>query len=257
MNELTQAVRQYWNKRPCNIRHGKAPVGSLEYWEQVQARKYFVEPHIPAFADFRKWKGKKVLEIGTGIGTDAINFARAGADYWGVEHSKASLDLCCQRFETYGLKGKFFLGDAQELHKVVPKQKFDLIYSFGVLHHMEMPGEALDAASSYMDVNSELRIMLYAENSWKGIMIAEGLDQPEAQAGCLIAKTFTEPEVAELLFGYEIFSLEQTHIFPYVVEDYVRHVYTVQPWFRAMPQDVFNALSKKLGWHLLVKAKLR
>ena len=69
------AVREYWNSRPCNIRHSTKPVGTREYFDEVEARKYMVESHIPEFADFERWKGKKVLEIGCGIGTDTINFA--------------------------------------------------------------------------------------------------------------------------------------------------------------------------------------
>ena len=62
-----------------------------------EKRKYFVEPHIPAFAQFERWKGKKVLEVGCGIGTDAINFARAGARVTAVDLSDESLKLAKQR----------------------------------------------------------------------------------------------------------------------------------------------------------------
>ena len=69
-----EEVRDFWNRRPCNIRHSPKPVGTKEYFDEVEARKYFVEPHIPEFAQFQRWRGKKVLEIGCGIGTDSINF---------------------------------------------------------------------------------------------------------------------------------------------------------------------------------------
>jgi hypothetical protein len=49
-----QDVRDYWNNRPCNIRHSTAEIGTQEYFDQVEARKYFVEPHIPGFAEFEK-----------------------------------------------------------------------------------------------------------------------------------------------------------------------------------------------------------
>src|SRR5437879_3054237 len=136
---LNRAVRDYWNTRPCNIRHSRAPVGTREYFDEVEQRKYAVEPHIPGFAEFAKWRGKRVLEIGCGIGTDAVNFARAGADYTAIEYSEKSLELTRQRFAVYGLHGTFYLGDAQQLAWVLPKQTFDLVYAFGVIHHTPNP----------------------------------------------------------------------------------------------------------------------
>ena len=186
------AVRDYWNRRPCNLRHSQAEIGSKAYFDQVEARKYMVEPHIPAFADFACWKGKRVLEIGCGLGTDATNFARAGADYTGFELSSASLELTKKRFAIFGLKGTFYLGNAEELNDIIPWQKFDLIYSFGVIHHTLNPDRVIEAAKNYLDSGAEFRLMLYAKHSWKAAMIDAGMDQPEAQSGCPIAFTYTK-----------------------------------------------------------------
>lgn len=249
-------VQAYWDRRPCNIRHSTAPIGTREYFDQVEARKYRVEPHIPVFSEFEAWRGKKVLDIGCGIGTMAVSFARAGADYTGVELSGTSLNLARTRFETYGLSGRFFQGNAEELSGFLPVEAYDLVYSFGVIHHSPRPERIVNQVRRYMGRHSEFRLMLYAANSWKSIMIQAGFDQPEAQSGCPIATTFTHSDIRRLLDGFEILDLRQEHIFPWVVEPYLRHEYVLQPWFKAMPPEMFRALESNLGWHTLVRCRL-
>lgn len=250
-----ETVQSYWNKRPCNIRHSQQPTGTKEYFDEVELRKYFVEPHIVSFADFDRWKDKRVLEIGCGIGTDAVNFARFGADYTGLELSSASLDLAKKRFEIFGLEGSFYLGNAEELDSVV-YGSFDLVYSFGVIHHTPNPRAVIEAARRVVSADGELRIMLYASNSWKAAMIEAGHDQPEAQSGCPIAFTYTPEDVRALLAGqFEVIDIHQDHIFPYIVEKYVNYEYKRQPWFDAMPKELFRTLEKRFGWHLLITAK--
>jgi ubiquinone/menaquinone biosynthesis C-methylase UbiE len=224
----------------------------------VEKRKYFVEPHIPGFAQFERWGGKKVLEVGCGIGTDTINFARAGASVTAVDLSDESLKLAKQRAKLFGLEDKicFHQANAEELSSHVPLESYDLVYSFGVIHHTPNPGEAIAQIKQYMTAASELRLMLYAKNSWKNIMIEAEFDQPEAQNGCPIAFTYTPDEVRALLSGFDVLEMKQDHIFPFVVEKYVKYEYEIVPWFSSMPKDMFAALEKNLGWHMLVTARL-
>src|SRR5579863_7855582 len=161
-----EQVRSYWDQRPCNIRHSPKPLGTREYFDEVEARKYFVEPHIPRFADFERWRGKRVLEIGCGIGTDAVNFARAGADYTAIDLSGVSLDLARRRFEVFGLQGRFVSGNAEEVDRLVDPASFDLVYSFGVIHHTPDPAAVIAGIRRVLKPDGELRVMLYARNSW-------------------------------------------------------------------------------------------
>lgn len=258
MKNLTasiETVANYWNSQPCNLKHSDKLVGTEEYFDEVERRRRMVEPHSESFAEFDKWKGRRVLEIGTGIGSDSVRFAQAEADYTGVEISKKSLDLTSQRFAVYGLSGRFFLWNAENLNRLLPGEKFDLVYSWGVIHHTPNPQAVVDSVMEFLLPDSEFRLMLYAANSWKAIMIGSGLDQFEAKDGCPVARTFTRSEAELLLKRYQIISLEQDHIFPYVVEDYVQYRYIKQPWFQVMPGKMFRALERSLGWHLLIKAK--
>ena len=257
MKATIEEVKKFWNDRPCNIKHSSKELGTIEYFDEVELKKFRAEPHILKFTEFPQWKNKKVLEVGCGLGTVGINFALNGADYTGVELSKESLEIAKKRFEVYNQSGKFYLGNAEELSSFVHIETYNLIYSFGVIHHSPHPEKIVSEIKKYMNENSVLKIMLYAKDSWKNYMIDAGLDQPEAQYGCPIANTYTKQDVVELLDGYEVLSIEQDHIFPYQIEPYKKGKYIKQPWFDAMPIGMFETLEKNLGWHLLITAKLK
>ena len=264
-----EKVREYWNRRPCNIRHSPRSLGSREYFDEVEARKYFVEPHIPTFAQFERWRGKKVLEIGCGIGTDSINFARAGAALTIVELSEASLDLCRRRFDAYGLSASFYHGDAEELSTFVPIEPYDLIYSFGVNHNSPDPGRIIGEIRKYLVDRSELRLMLYSKWSWKVAWIVVGYGggrfwraaelirrYSEAQEGCPVTHIHSIGEIRRLLHAFEIVELRKDHIFPYVIGEYVRYQYRRMWYFRWMPSRLFRWLERHLGWHVFAEAQL-
>lgn len=254
MNEISiEEVRAYWDRRPCNIRHSSEPIGTKDYFDAVERRKYFVEPHIPVFADFKKWRGKKVLEVGCGIGTDAVNFARYGAHYTGVELSKESLALAKDRFAVYGLSGRFIHANAEDLPQSLYFERFDLVYSFGVIHHTPNPAKVISNVHNLMVEGSEFRLMLYAKNSWKNLMIEAGLDQPEAQSGCPVANTYTKDEIRGLLSKFREIEIKQDHIFKFNVEKYINYEYELEPWFEAMPKPMLKKLEESLGWHMLIK----
>ena len=166
-------VREYWNTRPCNIRHSPKPVGTREYYDEVEARKYSVEYHIPEFAQFERWKGKKVLEIGCGIGTDTISFARHGAQVTAVDLTEKSLEVARQRAKVFGLEDRirFIQANAERLSESVPVEKYDLVYSFGVIHHTPHPESVVEEIRKYTSPGSTVKIMVYNRWSWKVLWI--------------------------------------------------------------------------------------
>ncbi len=98
-------VKEYWDDRPCNVRHSDKQKGTREYFDEVEAKRYAAEPHIVPWVDFPRWNGKKVLEVGCGMATEGINFVRAGAQYTGTDLSKESIDLAFSRFVSYNVVG--------------------------------------------------------------------------------------------------------------------------------------------------------
>jgi ubiquinone/menaquinone biosynthesis C-methylase UbiE len=248
---IIETVKDYWNAQPCNVKHSTAAINTKEYFEDVKNKRYFVEPHIIEFMELAKWDNKKVLEIGCGIGTDAYMLAKHGAIYTGVDLSDKSLEIAKKRFELFELNGSFLNINAENM-EIYPNDTFDMIYSFGVIHHTVKPENIIKEVNRVLKKGGTFKLMLYATNSWKKIMIDSGLDQYEAQANTPIANTYTNDEVKILLKDFKDIKIEQTHIFPYKVEEYKKNVFIKEDWFSNMPETVFNSLKNKLGWHLCI-----
>jgi ubiquinone/menaquinone biosynthesis C-methylase UbiE len=268
-----QKVHEYWNRRPCNIRHSPKQVGTREYFDEVEARKYYVEYHIPRFAEFPRWQGKRVLEVGCGIGTDTINFARHGAQVTAVDLTEKSLEVARQRAAVFGLEDRirFYQANAEELSRVVPVEPYDLVYSFGVIHHTPHPEKTLEQMRQYMHARSELRVMVYHRHSWKVLwmFLRSGKGRfwklneliarySEAETGCPITYSYTRKGGRKLLekYGFQVTDVWADHIFPYVIRDYKEYRYRKEWYFRWMPRPLFRALERGFGWHLCLTARL-
>jgi 2-polyprenyl-3-methyl-5-hydroxy-6-metoxy-1,4-benzoquinol methylase len=266
-------VQCYWDRRPCNIRHSTKPPGTREYFYEVELRKYFVEPHIPRFAEFPRWQNKRVLEIGCGIGTDTMNFARHGALVTAVDLSEKSLEMARKRAEVYGLSDRirFFHGSAEQLGQVVPPEPFDLIYSFGVIHHTPHPERVLEQLRNFARPGTTVKIMVYNRHSWKvfWILLTYGKCRfwrlkeliarySEAETGCPVTYSYSPRELRDLMeqHGFHVKQIQIEHIFPYRIRDYVQYRYIKEWYFRWMPEPLFHALEGMLGWHLCVTAEV-
>jgi ubiquinone/menaquinone biosynthesis C-methylase UbiE len=149
---------------------------------------------------------------------------------------------------SHGLR---ILGDAEKADQYFSGETFDLIYSFGVIHHTLDIKNALRSMKELSHKGTQIKVMIYAKESYKQALIEEGLEQPEAQYGCPIANTYTVSEAKNLFkeAGFNNIKIRQDHIFPYEVEAYKNYQYRKLPWFDSMPEKIFDALKKNFGWN--------
>lgn len=161
--ELKRRVREFWETEPCGAMHASAPEGSPEYFAQVERVRYEREPFIPQFADFAGSAGKRVLEIGVGLGTDFLQFARAGARVTGIDLTEHAVALVRRRLELEGLEGEVRVADAEELP--FDDGAFDRVYSWGVLHHTPDTARAVREAIRVAP-GGDVCVMLYGRHSW-------------------------------------------------------------------------------------------
>ena len=163
-DNLKERVRAFWQAHPCGTKFADAEPGSQRFYELVEEHRYTKEWHIPDAADFKNAFGLKVLEIGCGLGTDGAQFAKAGAEYTGVDLTDAAVDLARRRFELSGLPGTFRTADAENLD--FDSNSFDLVYSHGVLHHTPDTARAVKEIHRVLRPGGRAMVMLYHRDSY-------------------------------------------------------------------------------------------
>ncbi len=163
-NSLKDRVRAFWQENPCGTKFSDAEPGTRLFYERVEQHRYSTEWHIPMAAGFANTRSKKVLEIGCGLGTDGAQFAKAGADYTGIDLTDAAVALARKRFELFDLPGSFRVSDAENLD--FPSDTFDLVYSHGVLHHTPDTVRAVEEVRRVLKPGGQAVVMLYHRDSY-------------------------------------------------------------------------------------------
>ncbi len=156
-------LRRYWDAHPISTDSVPHAPGSRESFEAIYARWSATTDQMRL--DFlRECLGKKVLEVGCGIGKDARFLTENGVDYQGLDYSLRTLQLARQHFDFCGLRKRFVNGDATSLP--FPSDHFDLVMSIGVLHHIPGTDRACREVVRVVKPGGSVRIMFYNRASY-------------------------------------------------------------------------------------------
>ena len=157
---LKHRVKEHWEHDPCAIRYADETDGDfVNNFANVDRHVYELDYMRAGFADFAGARGKKVLEVGLGVGSDFLNWVRAGAKVSGVDLTQASVGLVRKRLASEHLNAQVIVGDAENLP--FPDAHFDLYYSWGVLHHTPDTRKAIAQAWRVLKPGGTLKLMLY------------------------------------------------------------------------------------------------
>src|SRR5256714_13529819 len=199
--ELKERVRAFWQTHPCGTKFSNAEMGTREFFASLEAHRYRKEWHIPIAANFAATRGLKVLEIGCGMGIDGAQFAKAGADYTGIDLTEAAVELARKRFALSDLNGEFRVSDAENLD--FNDGSFDLVYSHGVLHHTPDIEAAVREIYRVLKPGGRAIVMLYHRGSYNyrvGIRVLRraGAGLLKSNAGIKIVNVLTREPLEDL-----------------------------------------------------------
>ncbi len=207
-----ERVRQFWDSDPCGARY----LGDRQDFEAHARARYELEPFIPEFAGFASSGGLRVLEIGVGMGADYLEWLKAGAQATGVDLSVISIEKARRRCELAGYEADLRVADAE--HLPFPDNTFDVVYSYGVLHHSPNTAKCLREACRVLKPGGQARIMVYHHPSLTGLMLwlKFGLHRGKSLR-CAVydhlespgTKTYTQDESRELMAGFQDVAVKQ------------------------------------------------
>ncbi len=198
-------VRKFWDADPCGSRYLE---GKQDFDAHARAR-YELEPYIFDFANFQSARGLRVLEIGVGMGADYLEWLKAGAQATGVDLSTASIVRARQRCLMAGYQADLRVADAERLP--FPDNSFDVVYSYGVMHHSPNAPQCVREALRVLKPGGQARIMVYHHPSLTGAMLwlRYGIAGMKSLRQTVFnhlespgTKTYTHEEARQLMAGF-------------------------------------------------------
>jgi SAM-dependent methyltransferase len=264
--EEKQRARDQWTGDPAGAVYGREhEFGSREFFDEVERHRYQeYAPWMPEVMGFKDFAGARLLEVGCGMGTDLLQFARGGAQVTGVDLTPRSIQISRRHFDVYGVNADFAISDGENLP--FASDSFDVVYSNGVLHHTPDTAGAVRQVHRVLRPGGLARVMLYHRGSlgyWGQVILRHGLLKGELLRGNsaenIMSKyvEFNEGGGNPLVKVYS--RSEARHLFSMFSEVKVQVEQLTRPEFyflgRMIPEGIFRGLQRSIGWNVIVSAR--
>ena len=261
-----QRARDQWGQDPCGAEgDSENEFGTRQYFDEIERVRYQeYAPWMPDLMGFNDFSGARLLEVGCGMGTDLLQFARGGASCTGIDLTPRSIAISRHRFALYGERANFLMSDGEQLPFAA--ESLDVVYSNGVLHHTPDTAGAIREIQRTLKPGGVAKVMLYHKNSfnyWGEMMLHRGVFGGELFRGRSpedimsrwveysehgarpLVKAYTRAQALELFKDFSDVKIDVEQLlrveFPFVG--------------RFIPERLLTAIRKSVGWNLIITAK--
>ena len=264
--EDKQRAREQWSQDPCGAETDReSEFGTRQYFDEVERVRYQeYAPWMPELMGFKSFAGARLLEVGCGMGTDLLQFARGGAHCTGIDLTPRSIAITRQRFALYEQRVDLLIGDGERLP--FANDTLDVVYSNGVLHHTPDTAGAISELHRVLKPGGTAKVMIYHKNSlnyWGELMLHRGVlrgdllrgRSPEEimsswveyseHGGRPLVKAYTREQTVELFKNFREIKID--------VEQLLRS--EIPLLGNLLPEKVFKYFQTNFGWNLIITAK--
>ena len=250
---MIDAIQRYWNERIHDLEMTDAPVGTKQFFDDLDHYRFDKLHYLPVLVDFSSFRDRRLLEVGCGIGTDLVRFARGGAHCTGVDLSQTAIDLARKNFALNNLSAEELrVANGEQLP--YPNEVFDVVYGHGVIQYTADPAQLIRECHRVLKPGGTGIFMVYNRVSWLNALskvMKVALEHEDAP----MLRKFSIDEFRALLKPFD-----KVEIIP---ERFPVKSRLHKGWkgvaFNTMFVGTFNALPRAwvrpLGWHLMAFCK--
>ena len=246
---MIDAIATYWNHRIHDLEMTDHPVGTKLFFDDLDDYRFDKLHYLPRLVDFSGFKGQRLLEVGCGIGTDLVRFAKGGARVTGVDLAQTAIDLARKNFELNGVAAEELrVGNGEAL--TYADASFDVVYGHGVIQYTANAPQLIREMHRVLKPGGTGIFMVYNRVSWLNAMSK-------------VMKVALEHEDAPVLKKYSIGEFKAL-LKPFAETRIVPERFPVKSrlhkgWkgvaFNSVFVGTFNAVPRSwvrpLGWHLM------
>ena len=263
--EKTRA-REQWSQDPCGAESDREhEFGTREYFDEIERVRYQeYAPWMPVLMGFKEFPGARLLEVGCGMGTDLLQFARGGAVCAGIDLTPRSVEITRHRFALYGERADLMIADGERLP--FANDSLDVVYSNGVLHHTPDTAGAIKEVYRVLKPGGTAKVMVYHKGSlnyWSEMILHRGILRAELLRGHSpedimsrwveysehearpLVKAYTRERASAMFKDFSNVAIQ--------TEQLLRAEFPVVGRF--IPESLLRTMRMRIGWNLIITAK--
>jgi len=244
-------VRAYWDTRIHDLSITTQPVGTKAFFDELEEYRFGKLEYLARIVKFAGYQGKRLLEIGCGVGTDLVRFAKGGAIVTGIDLSEQAIELCQRNFAANGVAGDLRVMNGEQM--TFANNTYDVVYAHGVLQYTPEPTAMLREIHRVLKPDGHGILMVYNRYSWLNFMskvMHVDLEHDDAP----VFLTFPQGEFRKLLQPFSRFDIvpERFPVPSRLHRGWKALLYNqlFVPGFNLLPRR----LIRPLGWHLMAFA---
>jgi ubiquinone/menaquinone biosynthesis C-methylase UbiE len=249
--DLISRIATYWEEHIHDLEITTYPVGTPEFFRQLDEYRYEKLDYLPQLVKFSAYKGKSVLEVGCGAGIDLVRFAAGGAKVTGIDLSKTAIDLARKNLKQSEQNADLRVMNGECMQ--FAENTFDVVYAHGVLQYTAETAKMIDEIHRVLRPDGEAILMVYNRYSWLNLM-RKVTNVPLEHEDAPVLKKFSVSELMQLLHSFRDYRIipERFPVKTKLHSGWKAHLYNT------VFVRVFNLMPKRwvkpFGWHLLAFA---